>query len=214
MNKLTQSIDVMLHDESSDSKGQRRLSRDVNSSVRAEKPFSEKKALIANLFKKEESLPLPKTPRTKAHVSSAMEERRKLLQGSMLISPEVTPEGGDEKSQKIARMLEQHKQIQIMSAESRPVQRLEDKGRPRSQSDFQILTRNSPVESVKQSASPLTSQTTPQQQQQTKQAPQQQTKQPQQQPQQTKMNAVEPSINVSNNSFRQKSIFRVTVWKR
>ena len=194
MTELTQSVDA-LADEDSQGKGQKRLSRDVNSSVRAEKPFSEKKALIANLFKKEEPLPLTKTARTKTPVSSAMEERRKLLQGSMLASPEVTPEGGDEKSQRIARMLEQHKQIQIMAAESRPVQRLEIKSRPRSQSDFQILTRNSPVESKKQNASPLASQTAfqPQQQQQTIQPQpqqQQQTIQPQQtiqqEPQQTK----------------------------
>ncbi|KAI6658534.1 hypothetical protein LOD99_15334 [Oopsacas minuta] len=169
--KFTESEDINLSEED---KGQKRLSREVNSSVRAEKPFSEKKALIANLFKKEEvPLPLPKAPRTKTQVSSAMEERRKLLQGSMPdASEEIKPDSEtSEKSQKIARMLEKQRQIQIMSAESRPIQRLDMTGRPRSQTELNTAQKKLPKsnyvqkESPKFIASPLASQTTAQQQQ-------------------------------------------------
>ena len=189
---LTQSVDIDLSEDPD--KDQKRLSRDVNSSVRAEKPFSEKKALIANLFKKEE-VPLQKAPRVKLQVSSAMEERRKLLQGAMPDLSEASTESEvSERSQRIARMIEQQKQIQIMSADSRPVQKLElDFGRNRSHSDStQIIQKKSPgtpYSGVKESqkCSPLVSQTTAttpiaqQQQQQPVQTPQQ-TAQPTQQP--------------------------------
>ena len=162
---LTQSVNIDLSDQ--DTKEQKRLSRDINSSVRADKPFSEKKALIANLFKKEEVL-IQKAPRAKVQVSSAMEERRKLLQGTMPDLAENSPETEtNEKSQRIARIVEQQKQIQIMAAESRPIKKLDlDAARTRSHTDTtQIQQKKSPSNAhywVKESpkCSPLVSQTT------------------------------------------------------
>ena len=114
---------------------EKRKSRDENASIRAAKPFSEKKALIANLFKKDD-LPLQKAPRPKVQVSSKMEERQKMIKESMPDYNSPDPPDGESnvKSQKIAKMLEQQRQIQIMAAESRPTPKIQP--RPRSQTEF------------------------------------------------------------------------------